>query len=61
VKIDCGGSFPKEVYSRSRPSFILWLVMRVRDLLGRVCGGRRLLRDWLFCLVSGFGQNSDLG
>ena len=59
MEIDCGGFSPKEVFSRSRPSFILWLVMRV--------GASKSMADacsseiGLFCLVGGTRQNSNLG
>jgi hypothetical protein len=38
---------------------LAWLVLKVGASLGRVCGGRRLLRERSFCMVGDFGQNAD--
>jgi len=50
-KIGCGGSPPKKACSRSGLSLALWLALWGVTFLERVCGGLRLLRRWLFCVV----------
>jgi hypothetical protein len=56
VEIDCGGFPPKEVFSRSRPSFILWLVMRVGASLGRVWRTQTPPRSVIFAWSGALGK-----
>jgi hypothetical protein len=47
VQIGFGGSLPRKVCSRSRPTSTPWLALKVVAFLGRVCGGLRLPRGLL--------------
>jgi hypothetical protein len=48
VKIGFGQSLPKKACSRSSPSLAHWFALKVVGSLRRVCGGLRLLLEWLF-------------
>jgi hypothetical protein len=61
VKINCGGSPPKEDYSRSSHSFTHWLVLKVVVFPRRESSGHRLLQGWLFLHGRRSRQDPDLG